>query len=125
MSNEVKAVTSGAPDAEASWLELVMAALQQLRPYRTDPSGEIKLNRAIAKFQWDGINHEFYANLSDQQVSFGLVVSGVISGINPHAQSIEEAADYIDTRFNHFVSQRRSREEAAAKRRFQEGESQG
>lgn len=106
-------VTSGAPDAEALWLDSVMAALQHLRPaYRTDPRGIIKLRRAIAKFQWDGVNHQFYANLTDGQLSFGSVVGGVITGIDPRQQSIDEAAEYIHAGFVHFLNRLRSKESA-------------
>ena len=111
MSDASVTSATGAPEAEALWLTLVIDALQELRPaYHPNPSGDIKLNRVVARFQWDRINNQFYANLMDAQSSFGSIVGGIISGIDPNAQSIPEAAESIDLQFNHYLSRLRSRD---------------
>jgi len=108
MSEQSSTITSGAPALEAEWLVSVMGALEQLRAYRTDPTGVIKISRVIAKFQWDGINNQFYANLTDTQHSFGSVVDGVITGIDPERQGVSEAAAYIDGQVVQFMNRHRS-----------------
>jgi len=108
MNEPSSTITSGAPDLEAEWLVSVMQALEQLRPYRTDPTGVIKMSRVIAKFQWDGVNHQFYANLTDSQHSFGSVVDSVITGIDPDRQSVNEAAAYVDGQIVQFLNRHRS-----------------
>jgi hypothetical protein len=64
-------------------------------------------HRAIAKFQWDDVVHQFHANLTDAQLSFGSAVGGVITGIDPQQQSIDEEAPCIDGRFIQFLNRLR------------------